>query len=61
METHTSLIAALATIEHKLATRVQVWRVVINASGRIVKRIYRGSFTAPPGSHIGEPKQKENT
>jgi hypothetical protein len=45
--TDEELRAALADIERLLSESVEVWRTVLDADGRVVKRIYRGSFQRP--------------
>ena len=44
----TEVVTTLAAIARRLDTRVEIWKVVLNPDGTIVRRIYRGSFTAPP-------------
>jgi hypothetical protein len=46
--TRADIIADLAAIERRLADRVELRRVLIDGDGVIRKRIYSGSFTAPP-------------
>jgi hypothetical protein len=53
--------ADLAALEAYLDRRVEVWVSIIDPDGTVVERIYRGSFIAPPGSRVGEPRQKEKT
>lgn len=38
------LRAALAKLTHALDGRVEIWAVLIDVDGRVVKRIYRGYF-----------------
>ena len=49
------LVHALAAIERALHARVEVWRIVIDETGKEIDRLYRGSFNAPHDSRIGEP------
>jgi hypothetical protein len=57
--TRNNIIAALHAVERIKKDRVEVWRVILAPDGTVVARIYRGSFNAPPGSHIGEPQHQE--
>src|SRR6266705_2853655 len=51
--TREELARALAAIERLLDDRVEVWRDILDADGRVIRSIYRGSFQRTPGSHIG--------
>ncbi len=46
--TRGELLADLAALERHLDGRVELRRVVIDASGNVIKRIRRGSFGMPP-------------
>ena len=52
--TREALVTALAAIEHRLATRVQIVRIIIDEKGHEI-----GRFTRPRDSHIGEPYSSE--
>ena len=41
-------LRALDAIEQHLDSRVEIWRVIVDEHGHEVRRVYRGSFTAPP-------------
>lgn len=56
-----SALAALTAIEQALDDRVEVWHDIIDMDGRVIRRIYRGSFQQPPGSHIGESQHQRGT
>lgn len=43
------LARELAAIEHLLDHRVEIWRVILDADGHVVRRLYRGSFTNNSG------------
>ena len=58
MVTPDELATTLAALEAALATRV---RVIIDPDGKEIGRIYRGHFTAPRDSRIGEPRNEEHT
>ncbi len=61
--TKAELAAALAAISRKvdaLDSRVEIWRVVVDAHRNIVARVYRGAFHDSHGSfltghHADEP------
>ena len=59
--TRTEILAALSGIELRLATRITIVRVIVDATGKEVGRLNRGFFTAPPGSRISEPQHQEGT
>ena len=46
--TRDDTIAALQAIAHLLDQRVDVWRIIVDETGKEIKRLYRGSFVAPP-------------
>jgi hypothetical protein len=46
--TRDELARALSAIEQRLASRVEIVRVIIDPDGREVGRIHRGWFNAPP-------------
>jgi len=48
MVTRNQLTSALAALETRLENRVELWRVIVNADGTVVRRVYRCSFQAPP-------------
>ena len=45
--TRDDIIATLHKIEHAQQDRIEVWRDVIDMDGRVIQRIYRGSFQRP--------------
>ena len=53
--TRHELVATLAAIEHRLATRVELWRTVLDEEHQPTsQRIYRGSFQAPDYTVVRE-------
>lgn len=56
--TREEIARALAAIEQARANRVEVWIDIIEMDGSVSQRIYRGSFIAQPGSHVGEPSKR---
>ncbi len=46
--TREDTIAALQAIEQLLDQRVEVWRIVVDETGKETGRVYRGNFVAPP-------------
>lgn len=44
--TRADIIAAMRAIEQRLNNGTEVWRVIIDAKGNELQRIYRGSFNA---------------
>jgi hypothetical protein len=47
--TRTDILTELRRLEQHFDDRVEIWRVIINADGTEVGRIYRGSFYQPRG------------
>ncbi len=56
MVNRNAIVATLHAFERIRAERVEVWRNVINGNGKETGRIYRGTFIALPGSHVGESR-----
>jgi hypothetical protein len=54
--TREELATSLAAIEQAFDQKVELWRIVYDEKGNEVDRIYRGSFIAPPGSHVRGPQ-----
>ena len=46
--TRDDTIAALQAIKDLLDQRVEVWRVIVDGTGKETGRVYRGNFVAPP-------------
>jgi hypothetical protein len=51
------LARALQAIEHRLNTRVEVYRAILALDRTVIARIYRGSFVSPRSyTNQGEPQ-----
>ena len=46
--TRDDTIAAMQAIKELLDQRVEVWRVIVDGTGKEIGRLYRGNFVAPP-------------
>ena len=61
--TRTELTTALAALAQRLEERVEVWRVIVEPvdgvfGGRVVGRIYRGSFQRPRTTETNETTER---
>ena len=52
--TRAEMIATLHKIESAQQDRVEIWRIVVDETGKEISRMYRGSFQQPRESQQGE-------